>query len=225
MSGFYASRPQVVPFMPGPERVSPVSLRPAVFLDRDDTLIANREVTAGSASPGDLFDPALVRLNPGVGPGLRLLREEGFVLVCVTNQGAVARGVCGLDAVIATNARLRACIRQEAGEGVDLDAVYFCPYHPHGTVAPWNTEHPWRKPAPGMFLQAADDLRLDLARSWAIGDAYRDIEAAIAAGIDPIRTLLVGDGPGPTTTIDRPIRRFAGFLEATEWVARAHAQA
>lgn len=163
--------------------------RPAVFLDRDDTLIANRDVTAHSPHPGDLYHPELVRLLPGVADGLRSLRAAGFALVCITNQGAIARGHATWDQVLATNKRTRELIHLESGD--DLDALYFCPYHPKGSVAPWNCEHPWRKPHPGMILQAAADLHLDLARSWMIGDAPRDIDAAIAAGIPRSQSLLL----------------------------------
>ncbi len=165
--------------------------RPAVFLDRDDTLIANREVTARTPHPGDLCDPALVRLLPGVATGLRRLRDAGFALVVVSNQGCVARGVCPVEQVEACNRRMRDLLRTEAG--VELAGVYYCPYHPKGTVAPFNVEHPWRKPAPGMMLAAAADLGLDLTRSWMIGDAERDAEAAVAAGIDSTRAILVSD--------------------------------
>ncbi len=164
-------------------------MRPAVFLDRDDTLIENRSVTARTAHPGDLFDPALVRLMPGVADGCKRLRNAGFALVVVSNQGCVARGVCTVAQVEATNARLSELMLR-AGAG--LDAVHYCPYHPKGTVAPFNTEHPWRKPAPGMILAAAEALGLDLSRSWLIGDAERDLEAAVAAGISRERALLVG---------------------------------
>ena len=167
--------------------------RAAVFLDRDDTLIANREVTAGSAHPGDLCDPALVRLLPGVAEGLSRLHAAGFALVVVSNQGCVARGVASVEQVEACNARMRELVRAEAG--VELDGVYYCPYHPKGTVAPFNVEHPWRKPGGGMIVAAARDLGLDLSRSWLIGDAERDAEAAIAAGIDRGRVALVMDGP------------------------------
>lgn len=167
-------------------------MKPAVFLDRDDTLVANHEVTAGTEHPGDLYDPAKVRLLPGVADGLRRLRGAGFALVCVTNQGAIARGHATWAQVIATNKRVREVITLESG--ADLDALYFCPYHPKGKVAPWNSEHPWRKPGPGMIIQAASDLGLDLSRSWMIGDANRDIEAALAAGIAAERTVLVGRG-------------------------------
>jgi D-glycero-D-manno-heptose 1,7-bisphosphate phosphatase len=169
-------------------------MRPAVFLDRDDTLIANRELTAQTDHPGDLCDPALVRLLPGVTEGLRLLRDAGLALVIVSNQGCIARGVCTVEQVEACNARLRDLVRVEAG--VEFDGIYYCPHHPRGTVPPFNTEHHWRKPAPGMFLAAAADLALDLSRSRLIGDAQRDAEAAIAAGIDRARCVLIpADAP------------------------------
>lgn len=169
------------------------STRPAVFLDRDDTLIANQEVTAGTPHPGDLCDPALVRLLPGVASGLRRLHDAGFALVVVSNQGCIARGVGTIEQVEACNRRMRDLLRAEAG--VELDGVYYCPYHPKGTVAPFNIEHPWRKPAPGMILAAAEDLGLDLSRSWMFGDSERDAEAAIAAGITPSRALLIMTSP------------------------------
>lgn len=187
-----------------PERRILPPMKRAVFLDRDDTLIANRAVTAHAPHPGDLFDPGLVQFLPGVAEGLRNLRGAGFLLVCVTNQGCVARGHATIEQVLATNRRLRDLL---AAESADLDALYFCPYHPRGTVAPWNREHPWRKPAPGMFLQAADDLAIDLAQSWMIGDAPRDLDAAVAAGIPAPHALLLSD-------------RFT-FLEAARSIGRS----
>src|SRR5699024_198554 len=127
-------------------------MRRAVFLDRDDTLIENRAVTAGTPYPGDLFDPELVRLLPGVADGCRRLQEAGYALVVVSNQGGVARGACTVEQVEATNGRLVALLR---AAGVELDGMYYCPYHPNGVVSPYNVEHEWRKPSPGMFLEAA----------------------------------------------------------------------
>jgi D-glycero-D-manno-heptose 1,7-bisphosphate phosphatase len=167
------------------------TLRPAVFLDRDDTLIVNRAITAPTAHPGSLYDPALVRLMPGAAEACRVLKGAGFALVVVTNQGAVARGECTIAQVEATNARVRDVVREEAG--VELDGIYYCPYHPKGTAAPWSMEHPSRKPQPGMLLAAARELGLDLAASWMIGDAQRDIEAALAAGIPPAQTIILGE--------------------------------
>lgn len=212
-----------------------MALRSAVFLDRDDTLIANATVTAQLAHPGDLFDVSLVELLPTVAANLIRLKRAGFVLVVVTNQGAVARGYCtGID-VVACNERMRELLREErAGAGsrvsvgtkseksgggsgnasaldADVDAVYFCPYHPKGSVAPWNIEHVWRKPGGGMFLAAKEDLGLDLSRSWMIGDMDRDIDSAVSAGIAKERALQVKkypDSPGMS------------FTEATEIVLR-----
>ncbi|MBC7770917.1 MAG: HAD family hydrolase [Pyrinomonadaceae bacterium] len=166
----------------------------AVFLDRDDTLIANREVTACTGHPGDLYDPALVKLLPGVAEACSELKERGYLLIVVSNQGAVARGRCTVAQVEACNARMALLLKEQ--EGVTLDGVYFCPHHPAGTVAPYNAEHPWRKPGPGMLLQAARDLDVDLSQSWMIGDAPRDIEAALAAGIPRERAMLIGDAGG-----------------------------
>lgn len=165
-------------------------VRKAVFLDRDDTLIATRGVTAGSAHPGDLTDPALVRLLPGVASGLRRLSGAGFALVVVSNQGGVAAGACTLEQVEAVNDRLRELL---APEGVRLAGVYYSPARPGGAVARFAAGDGWRKPAPGMILAAARELELDLGASWLVGDAPRDIEAGVAAGIARERCLLVGE--------------------------------
>ncbi|MBL8757320.1 MAG: HAD-IIIA family hydrolase [Phycisphaerae bacterium] len=168
-------------------------MRPAVFLDRDDTLIDTRAVTASTPHPGDLTDPALVRLLSNAAAGCRALAEAGFALVVISNQGAVARGRATLRDVEAVNDRLRALL---AAEGVRLDATYYCPFHPGGSAPAFRVEHPWRKPAPGMYLAAAAELELDLARSWAVGDAARDVLSAVTAGIASARAIIVGKGPG-----------------------------
>jgi D-glycero-D-manno-heptose 1,7-bisphosphate phosphatase len=180
-------------------------MRPAVFLDRDDTLIACNELPPPPppGARGDLVDPALVRLLPGVAEGLSLLKQAGFVLVVVSNQGSVARGAATVQVVQAVNERVEAVLRQELGKQLGkqpgpsaeqvIDAFYFCPFHPKGNVPEYTREHPWRKPNPGMILAAAADLQLNLSRSWMIGDAERDIEAGVNAGIDRHRTVRVGE--------------------------------
>lgn len=178
----------------------PRPVRPAVFLDRDDTLIENAalEWRAGEVK-GDLCDPERVRLLPGALEGCRILRACGFTLVMVTNQGGVARGGCTLEAVEAANDRVCALLsdeRPEAGGASVIEAVYFCPFHPTGSVERFAREHDWRKPGAGMFLAAAEELGLDLARSWMIGDMARDLEAAQRAGIGAQRCILIGrDAP------------------------------
>lgn len=174
------------------------SLRVAVFLDRDDTLIEANSLPAPPppAAPGDLVDPALVRLLPGALEACRRLREAGFVLVVVSNQGVVARGGATLEEIDAVNSRLRELLRDAAGDAL-IDAVYWCPFHPKGAVPGFAQEHPWRKPGPGMILAAAEELGLDLGRSWLVGDAARDVQAGIAAGLAPGRCVLLKGEGGP----------------------------
>ncbi|MHC4416068.1 MAG: D-glycero-alpha-D-manno-heptose-1,7-bisphosphate 7-phosphatase [Planctomycetota bacterium] len=145
----------------------------AVFLDRDNTLIAN---------DGDLGDPALVRLVEGVAPALVRLRDAGYRLIVVTNQAGVARGRFGEADVDAVHERIDRVLGETAGRQGLIDRFYSCPYHPEGTIERYRRNHPWRKPHPGMLLQAARDMGLDLARSWLIGDQPRDIAAGQAAG-------------------------------------------
>ena len=172
-------------------------MRPAVFLDRDDTLIACNGLPAPPppAAPGDLVDPAQVRLLPGVLEACTALKAAGYFLVVVSNQGVVARGGATVGEVEGVNRRVRELLTVE-GRGL-IDAVYFCPFHPKGRVPEYTREHPWRKPAPGMILAASADHGLDLSRSWLVGDAARDIEAGVAAGLAPHRCLLVGTAALP----------------------------
>ena len=171
-------------------------MRPCVFLDRDDTLIFNRTLPApenppAGWKPGDLYDPDRVKLMPGSLEACRALREGGFALVIVTNQGCVARGSATIAQVESVNARVRELLVSEGG-GSLIDGVYYVPFHPKGNVAEYTREHPWRKPQPGMLLAAAEELELDLARSWMIGDMPRDCEAGVNAGLPAQQCLLCG---------------------------------
>ncbi len=156
----------------------------AVFLDRDNTLIAN---------DGDLGDPALVSIIPGVAAAIGRLRDAGYRIVVVSNQGGVARGAFSEADVEAVNRRTARLLDAAAGREGLIDRFYFCPFHPEGTVDRYRAEHPWRKPAPGMLRAAANDLDIDLSRSWLVGDQPRDVAAGRAAGC---RTVLVSSDPG-----------------------------
>jgi D-glycero-D-manno-heptose 1,7-bisphosphate phosphatase len=165
----------------------------AVFLDRDKTLIED---------PGYLDRPEGVRLLPGVVEALRRLKAVGYRLIVVTNQAAVARGRLTIEGLERIHAELR---RQILVAGIELDAIYYCPYHPEGTVPPYDREHEERKPAPGMLLRAAREMGLDLSRSWMVGDRLRDVQAGRRAGC---RTVLVrSDATEPASEFagaDRP---------------------
>ena len=181
----------------------------AVFLDRDNTLIVN---------DGDLGDPKAVRLIDGVASALARLGGAGWRLVVVSNQGGVARGRFSESDVDAVHQRLAALLDQAAGCSNLIDRFYYCPYHPEGPVERYRRDHPWRKPHPGMLLKAAQDLGLDLARSWMVGDGDRDMAAGRAAGC---RTVLVrrnGEAPGPTpATVVAPT-----FADAAQAILRAN---
>jgi len=153
--------------------------RRAVFLDRDGTLIRDEKY---------LRDPALVRLLPGVGEGLRRLQEAGYVLVVATNQSGVGRGMYTETEVHRCNDEM---CRLLEPYGVKLDGIWYCPAAPV-TSDPLAIDHPDRKPAPGMLLQAAARLNLDLRRSWMVGDSPRDVLAGVNAGCE--RNILVLTG-------------------------------
>jgi D-glycero-D-manno-heptose 1,7-bisphosphate phosphatase len=143
--------------------------RPAVFLDRDGTVIAHVHY---------LSDPADVRLLPGAARAIARLRASGFACVVVTNQSGIGRGMYTEERLHQVHEEMA---RQLEGEGVNLDGVYFCPEAPAGDD-PTEVDHPDRKPGPGMLVRAARELRLDLAASWMVGDMISDALAGVNAG-------------------------------------------
>ena len=155
------------------------ALRPAVFLDRDGTLIDNA---------GDLGDPDQLKILPGVALALQLLLKHNFILFVVTNQGGVARGKYNEDAVVQTHERLERMLCAEVGAPQVICEYYYCPFHPQATVEKYRGEHEWRKPAPGMLFAAALAHAIDLEKSWMVGDQERDVVAGAAA---QCRTILI----------------------------------
>lgn len=164
-------------------------LRAAVFLDRDDTLIVNRALGNRLEHPTYLYQPELVELLPGTAEGCAMLTRSGYVLVLITNQSSVARGWCEPRDVERTNQRVRELLEHA---GARLEGAYTCFHSPDGVVPGYAVDHPWRKPRGGMIRAAAEDLQLDLSRSWMVGDVQRDIDAGLDAGIALERTVLVG---------------------------------
>jgi D-glycero-D-manno-heptose 1,7-bisphosphate phosphatase len=151
----------------------------AVFLDKDGTLIDDVPYNV---------DPACIRLATGAAEGATRLAEAGYALVVVSNQSGVARGMFAEDAIPSVERRIRELL---AECDVPLAGFYYCPHHPHGAVARYRMNCGCRKPKPGMLLRAADDLGLDLSRSWMVGDILDDIEAGHRAGC---RAVLIENG-------------------------------
>lgn len=155
----------------------------AVFLDRDGTV--NEEVQYLS-SISDF------RFIAGVPEALRRLKEAGFLLVVVTNQSGIGRGYYDEVALASLHAHMHA---ELAVYGASIDACYFCPHHPEHALGDYRQECGCRKPLPGMLQQAAEDLGIDLASSFMIGDKLSDIEAGINAGCTSL-LVLTGYGSG-----------------------------
>ncbi|NNM33188.1 MAG: HAD family hydrolase [Gemmatimonadetes bacterium] len=156
---------------------TPERQRPAVFLDRDGTLIEDRHY---------LSDPAAVRLFDGAAEAVRRLKEAGYAVVLVTNQSGIGRGYFTEKDYRAVHREL---CHQLASQGADLDGAYHCPDAP-GVAGEGTT---CRKPSPVLYRRAEGELGLDLRRSWFVGDKVSDVEAAELLGG---RGVLVRTGYG-----------------------------
>jgi len=154
----------------------------AVFLDRDGTL---------NEDPGYLGDPAKLKLFSDVGESLSLLKNKNnFLIIVISNQSGVARGLITRDDVEAVNDQINNILQKF---NVKIDAFYYCPFHPD-----FNSEKDCecRKPSPNMILSAAKEHNIDLSNSYFVGDSFADIMAGKNAGI---KTILVKTGYGTET--------------------------
>lgn len=174
---------------------------PAVILDRDGTLIVDMIY---------LNDPEKIVYLPGVFEALRLLRDHGFRLCIATNQSGVPRGVVDVRNLDEIHRRIR---DKFSSEGVDLISFHSAPYMT-------DNDHIFRKPNPGMLLEAASWYNLDLRRSWMVGDRMTDVEAGHRAGA---RSALIGTAESPSDSIFSPPEVHAPNLlfAAREIVARS----
>jgi D-glycero-D-manno-heptose 1,7-bisphosphate phosphatase len=145
-------------------------VRRAVFLDRDGTLI--EEV-------GHLDRLDRIRFFPYSIDAVRLLNRAGFAVVVVTNQAGVARGLFDEGFVRDTHRMLAEVF---AAGGTRVDGFYYCPHHPEATVPSYRQSCDCRKPKPGLVRKASEDLGLDPARSFVIGDRWNDLQAGAALG-------------------------------------------
>jgi D,D-heptose 1,7-bisphosphate phosphatase len=109
----------------------------------------------------------------------------GYMLIVVSNQSAVARGVVSEKDLGEIHNRLKQLLTEK---GAYLDQIYYCPYHPDGVIPKYRKESDWRKPNPGMLLAAANEMDIDLSQSWSIGDSSRDVEAGLRADC---KTILI----------------------------------
>lgn len=170
----------------------------AVFLDRDGTI--NRYV-------GFLRKEEEFELLPGVAEAIGKINASGYLAVVVTNQPVIARGEVTVPELQNIHNKMETLLGYE---GVYVDAIYYCPHHPHkgyeGEIPELKFDCDCRKPKPGMLLKAAEEYHINLANSWMIGDAENDIKAGIAAGC---KTALIGEGDFDQTVTVSSLLEFA----------------
>ncbi|MSU55795.1 MAG: HAD family hydrolase [Candidatus Taylorbacteria bacterium] len=154
-------------------------LRKAVFLDRDGTLIRFVDL---------LHNVKDLRLLPRTGEALAKLRQLGYLLVLVTNQPVIARGMATEEMIADIHTVLQERLRPY---GAELDALYVCPHHPNANVERYRVKCDCRKPEIGLILQAARDHSIDLSKSFMIGDSTRD---TLAGNRAKLTTILVQTG-------------------------------
>ena len=155
--------------------------RGTVFLDRDGTINVEKNY---------LYRIEDFEFVPGAPEAIARLNAEGFLVVVVTNQAGVARGKYTEHDVQVLHAHMRQALEPA---GARVDAFYFCPYHPEGTVPEYRCGHWDRKPNPGMFEAAIRDWEIDGRNRFVVGDRLNDLAAGEAVGCS---TVLVRTGYG-----------------------------
>jgi D-glycero-D-manno-heptose 1,7-bisphosphate phosphatase len=171
----------------------------AVFLDRDGVINRDRPDYVKSWEEFEFL--------PGVLEAFRVLASGPHLVVVISNQSCIGRGLVSRGTVDEIHARMTEAVRRSGGR---IDAVYYCPHRP-------DEDCPCRKPRPGLILAAARELDIDLAASWLVGDDMRDLETAKAAGVRPV-LVRTGHGRDLSETrlarVSYPFDVFKDLLEA-----------
>lgn len=191
-------------------------MRKAVFLDRDGVLVEDT---------GLLVDPADIRIPADVPEALRLLHQDGWSLVVVSNQAVVARGLLDGPGVTALQAEIETRLRALGAPA--LDGFFYCPHHPAATLPAYRVDCECRKPKPGLLLQAAAELGIDPQRSFMVGDRPTDLQAGARAGCRAIwvQTGRHADPPIETAEASNPevqaVYVCGSLLAAAKWILEA----
>lgn len=181
----------------------------AIFLDRDGTI---------NHDPGYIKDPSDIIILPGVAEGIKKLKNDfGFKVIVVSNQAGVAKGLMTLQDVDSVNLKVNELLM---AEGTSVDAFYYCPYHPDFD-SPEKSN--CRKPSPLMIVQAADELKIDLSKSYMFGDKSSDVECGINAGVKTV--LLVSESIEKEISAlhnlgKKPNFTAANFIQACDFVIK-----
>jgi D-glycero-D-manno-heptose 1,7-bisphosphate phosphatase len=185
-------------------------MRPAVFLDRDGTLIEER---------GYLDRLDLLTLFPWTPDALRLLNRAGYATVVITNQSAIGRGIVDESFLTHVHGALDARL---ASGNAKIDRYYFCPHHPDAALERYRRTCRCRKPGPGLIEQACREMDIAPQQSVMVGDRWLDIACGQSAGT---RTILVRSGHGAHEEAHAPEDTRAdailnNLMEAVGWILR-----
>ena len=180
--------------------------RRAVFLDRDGTINYDTHY---------LSRPQEVSLIPGSARAIARLNAAGLAVVVVSNQSGLARGYFGPEDLEAVRRELDHQLRRE---GARVEAYYHCPHHPRGRVPELAITCECRKPRPGLVMQAARELGLELAGSFMVGDKNADVACGRAAGLISIRVLSGLEQPPPQGPQDTPDFVAPDLAGAVDWI-------
>lgn len=178
-------------------------LKPAVFLDRDGTINVEKNY---------LYRIEEFEYKPGVIEGLKKLDDMGFILVIITNQSGIARGIYTEEDFRKLNGWMLVDLEDK---GVKISGVYHCPHHPRGRVPEYAVRCRCRKPSTGLFWRAQKELQIDMDKSFAIGDRLRDLTVCKESGVQGV--LLVD---GSEMSYQDGICRCRTFGGAVEWIER-----
>lgn len=186
--------------------------KPAVFLDRDGTI--NEQF-------GYINHVSRFVILPGVSEAIRLLNENDFWVIIVSNQGGVARGYYPLKLVHEIHTFLTSSLKDE---GATIDGIFYCPHHPAGIVPEYSSECACRKPKPGLIHQALDAFDVDMSGSYVIGDRYVEIELAHRLNLKGV-LVKTGYGLGEIDYVlpQKPLQpRYIAedLLDAVRWILK-----
>lgn len=140
-------------------------LKKAIFIDKDGTLVPDIPYNV---------DPDLIQLQEGAVEGLKLLQQEGYLLIIISNQSGVGRGYFKEEALKSVRQKIETLLKEQ---NIYLDGFYYCPHYPQSSIEQYAMLCDCRKPEPGMLLKAAKDFGIDLSFSWMIGDILNDVQA------------------------------------------------
>jgi len=184
-------------------------MRPAVFLDRDGTMIHD---------VGYLSRREDLRWFPWTIDAIRLLNRAGFLVFVTTNQGGIGLGYCTLEFVESTHRDMQATVEASGGR---IDGWYYCPHHPRAVTDALRVACRCRKPQPGMIERAGREFDIDLARSFVVGDKLADVELGNGVGAT---SVLVRTGHGELEVarlggiVPGAAHLAAELMEATSWI-------